>query len=162
MPRRRLLTQPLQPSLLLQLPTRRSPPKSRDREYITRRTSPGRAGVSSIPTHRVTARVVRVTTYLIRIFRADMLASGKAQVLPPPYGSLLRKLVHSFWCVHDIQTTNFSTDHCAITCQSDTGGRPHLQGICKSIRYLEARLCVWDLSVYGCRRTARRRAPLPS
>src|ERR1700730_11977296 len=62
---------------------------------------------------------------------------------------------------HGIQTENCLPDHCAITCQSDTGDRAHLQGICKSIRNLEARLCIWDLSVYVCRRTARRRAALP-
>ena len=111
MPRRRLLTQPLQPSLLLQLPTRRSPPKSRDREYITRRTSPGRTGVSIIRMPRVTARVARVTTYRVRIFRADMLASGKAQVLPPPNNCPIRiftsQVVYSFWSVHGIRPQIF-------------------------------------------------------
>jgi hypothetical protein len=63
--------------------------------------------------------------------------------------------------VHGIQTENFLLDHCAITCQSDTGDRAHLQGICKSIRDLEAWLCIWDLSVYVCRCAARRRAPYP-
>jgi hypothetical protein len=46
---------PLPPSPLLQLPPRRSPPKSRDREFITHKTSLDTADTTTIPTHRVTA-----------------------------------------------------------------------------------------------------------
>jgi hypothetical protein len=90
-----LLTQPLPPRPLLQLPPRRSPQKSRDPEFITRRMSPGPGGATMIPTRRVTmspgpagatniptrrviAGVVRVTGRLVlNISRADTLASGK-------------------------------------------------------------------------------------
>ena len=82
---RHLLLRPrlptLTPSLLPQPPCRRSLPKSRDREFSTRRTSAGRAGATIIPTHRVTARVARVTACPIHMFRADTLASGKFSFL---------------------------------------------------------------------------------
>ena len=92
--RRRLLTQPPPLSLLLQPPRQRSPPKTRDLEFVTRRMSS--AGATVIPTRRVTVSVVPsfvsvagvpvLVVHHLHIFRGDTLASGKLKFSGLPRG----------------------------------------------------------------------------